>query len=122
MDQLPQEQIECLEKAVHSETRGVHGGPETVVAVILNRTNHPDFPETPCAVIYQKGQFTGIRNVKAPNSASKAAVERALSNRETLNKEVLYFHNTSVMPKWAHKLKRIVKIGAHIFYGEKKHR
>lgn len=120
MEQLPQEQIECLEKAVHSETRGVHGGPETVVAVILNRTTHPGFPDTPCAVIYQKGQFTGIRNVKQANEASARAVKQALERRDSLNKDVLYFHNTSVYPKWANRLKKITKIGRHIFYGERK--
>jgi spore germination cell wall hydrolase CwlJ-like protein len=115
---FPEDQVSCIEKAVYSETRGVHGGPDLVVAVILNRTRHLDFPKTPCAVVYQKGQFSGIQQINKTNKTSKEVVKLALENQKTLNKQVLYFHNTSVKPKWAKHLKRIIKKGTHIFYGE----
>ena len=120
MMDLPPAEIRCIEKAVHSETRGVADGPELVVAVILNRTNHPNFPDTPCEVVYQRNQFTGIQKVTTPSHASIQATERALENKQTLNKDVLYFHNTSVVPSWSRKLRLMLKRGKHLFYGEHK--
>jgi spore germination cell wall hydrolase CwlJ-like protein len=117
---LPPTQVQCIEKAVHSETRGIANGPDLVVAVILNRTNHPKFPDTPCEVVYQKHQFTGIRKAPAPSAASKKATQLALQNAQSLNQDVLYFHNTSVKPSWTKRLKRVIQKGTHIFYGEKK--
>ena len=33
-----------------------------------------------------------------------------------LTDEALYYHNTSVSPRWARKFVRTTKIGSHIFY------
>lgn len=117
---LPPAQVQCIERAVHSETRGIADGPDLVVAVILNRTNHPKFPDTPCEVVYQRSQFTGIRKGGKPSKESIQATRAALENKDKLNQEVLYFHNTSVKPSWSYKLKRLIQRGKHIFYGETK--
>ena len=120
MIDLPTTEIQCIEKAVHSETRGVANGPDLVVAVILNRSNHPKFPNTPCKVVYQKHQFTGINKVSTPSYASKKATRKALENASNLNQDVLYFHNTSVKPSWARRMKLLIIRGKHLFYGEHK--
>jgi N-acetylmuramoyl-L-alanine amidase len=120
MIDLPPTEIQCIEKAVHSETRGVADGPDLVVAVILNRSNHPKFPNTPCKVVYQKHQFTGINKVSATSYASKKATRKALENASNLNQDILYFHNTSVEPYWARRMKLLIIRGKHLFYGEHK--
>ena len=117
---MPPAQIQCIERAVHSETRGIADGPDLVVAVILNRANHPKFPDTPCEVVYQRNQFTGIKKVTTPSKASVHATKLALENAELLNKDILYFHNTSVKPSWSHRLRLLIKKGRHLFYGEHK--
>lgn len=116
MDALPQEQIHCIAQAVHSETRGISDGPVQVALVILNRTESNLFPDTPCEVVFQKYQFTGLRKSSPVSEAALKATHEALILHKYSNKHILFFHNTSVKPRWTKYLTPIIKIGKHIFY------
>ena len=55
-------QRRCFVLAAYSEARGsTQKGMLAVMWTIVNRVEHPDFPETPCAVIAQKGAFEGMK-------------------------------------------------------------
>ena len=107
---LPPPQVECLAQAIYSEARGESAeGKRAVGHVIMNRVKSSKFPDTPCAVIKQKSQFT----FKVGNGPQwKAALEAAKNLGIDITNGSLYFR-----PKW-NPMKRIRKItiGNHIFY------
>ncbi|MBE6974933.1 MAG: hypothetical protein E7436_05535 [Ruminococcaceae bacterium] len=73
---------ELLARIVHAESKGEpYIGQVAVAAVILNRVDSPDFPNTLAGVIYQPGAFEPVMNgtinqdVPKDASARKAAQE-----------------------------------------------
>lgn len=118
---LSKKDIACLEAVVYNETRGNKGqGALLVGATVINRTKSKHYPSTICGVAYQRAQFTNIQKVKPHhiNEQTRSVVREIIQKyyNGTLNTVVMYFHNTTVVPKWSHKKKRVAKVGAHIFY------
>lgn len=122
----------CLSAGIYFEARGEPvKGQAAVAQVILNRVRNPSYPGTICGVVYQnktwrnRCQFSfacdGIRDrVKSPklwNQAEEVAL--ATTAGKIWFKEVgssTHYHATYVRPKWAKSMRRVGKIGLHIFY------
>ena len=125
---LPKAQIECLIRNAYFESRnqGVKGM-QAVTWVVLNRTKHPSYPSTPCAVIYSPFQFEWTRS-KTPQIKEKDAytqaervVEGVLSGKLKDNTNAsTHFHSTRIKPVWASRLSYTTTIGSHCFYKLKK--
>ena len=118
---LSKSDIACLEAVIYNETRGNKAqGAILVGATVFNRANSKFYPNTICGVAYQRAQFTNINRVKPHhiNEQTRNVVQEIIERyyNGTLNATVMYFHNTSVKPKWSYKKKRVAKVGAHIFY------
>jgi len=117
---------ECLAGAVYFEARSEPlEGQLAVADVVLNRASSGRYPTTICAVVTQRAQFSFIVNGRFPaaNRASDAwrkAVAIARIAQERLANEVprnvLWYHADYVAPVWRRNLRRVTKIGAHIFY------
>ena len=129
VQKLSKSQIECLSINAYMEARnqGVKGM-QAVTWVVLNRTKHPSYPSTPCAVIYSPSQFSWTRNgtkaqVKEKDAYMQAerVVEGILSGklRDNTNSST-HFHSTRIKPKWASRLSYTTTIGSHCFYKMKK--
>ncbi|WP_394690342.1 cell wall hydrolase [Hoeflea sp.] len=122
----------CLAAGIYFEARGESvEGQAAVAQVILNRVRNPTYPNTICGVVYQnkswrnRCQFSfacdGIKDrVRSPKHWDMAE-EIALAT--TAGKIWLdqvgsstHYHATYVNPPWAHKMRRVGKIGLHIFY------
>jgi spore germination cell wall hydrolase CwlJ-like protein len=126
---LSKAQIECLSINAYMEARnqGVKGM-QAVTWVVLNRTKHPSYPSTPCAVIYAPFQFEWTRNGKTPKIKEKDAytqaegvVEGVLSGKLKDNtNSSTHFHSARIKPKWANRLSYTTTIGSHCFYKLKK--
>jgi spore germination cell wall hydrolase CwlJ-like protein len=122
----PNTEQECLARAVYFEARSEPlEGQLAVADVVLNRTKSGRYPTTICAVVTQRAQFSFIQNGRFPEAdrsseAWRKAVAIALIARERLANEVapgvLWYHADYVAPIWRHNLRRVTKIGAHIFY------
>ena len=129
VQKLSKAQIECLSINAYMEGRnqGVKGM-QAVTWVVLNRTKHPSYPSTPCAVIAQKNQFAWYGNGKTPQVKEKDAymqaervVEGVLSGKLKDNtNSSTHFHSTRVKPVWASRLSYTTTIGSHCFYKMKK--
>ena len=121
-------QIQCLSINAYMEARGQGvKGMQAVTWVVLNRTNHPSYPSTPCAVIKQPQQFSWW-NGKTPQIKEKDAytqaervVEGVLSGKLKDNtNSSTHFHLARIKPKWSSRLSYTTTIGSHCFYKMKK--
>jgi N-acetylmuramoyl-L-alanine amidase len=114
---LDTKELKCLALVIYHEARGEPVlGQYAVARTVVNRANSTIFPNTVCKVVYQKGQFSGIkhtkiRDIKAYTNALSIA-EDVLTSTHTFS--ALYFHSVKVKPNW--NKKRITKIGNHVFY------
>ncbi len=122
----------CLANGIYYEARGEPEiGQAAVAQVILNRVRNPTYPKTICGVVYQnqtwrnRCQFSfacdGIRKRVSNKRAFSTAVRIAdqVTRGETWLPEVgssTHYHATYVRPRWASAMKKMDKIGRHIFY------
>jgi len=109
------QELECLATNIYRESRGEpFKGQVAVARVTLNRVDDPRYPNTICKVVYQKHQFSWTakyKNIKYNMSALNAAII-ALTSKSSF--KATHYHATYVNPGW--KLKKIAKIGNHVFY------
>lgn len=122
----------CLARAVYFESRSESDlGQLAVAKVILNRVKAPDFPKTICGVVYQG---SGTRNscqfsfacdglpddVKSPAawSHAKMIAQRAINNDPAVSMlgSATNYHADYVNPRWAKTMRKLARIGHHIFY------
>lgn len=125
--------LDCLAMNVYREAgHEPFEGKVAVAQVTLNRVNSNKFPRDVCAVVYQKSRFTERvicqfswycdskhRNRPVDDEAYEESYKVAkmvfLEDFKLESIEnALYYHADYVHPNW--KLKRITKIGTHIFY------
>lgn len=95
-------------------------GMVAVAGVALDRIEDERWPSTEKDVIYQPYQFTGmsqkIKNFKSTEiSRARSAVFTAKTGIRPCGR-VLWYHNQSVAPTWADRLRLVCRIGAHSFY------
>lgn len=114
-------EAELLARIVHAESKGEpYLGQVAVAAVILNRVNNPDFPNTLAGVIYQPGAFepvsNGTINQNVPNDASaRRAAKEALNGYDPTG-GCLYFYNPQTAKgKWIWSKQVVKTIGKHNF-------
>ena len=127
----PKEQ-KCLAQAIYFESANEPlKGQAAVAQVVLNRVRNPTFPKTICGVVYQNEDWRNrcqfsfacdrIPDIVWSRSKFKTAEEIALAVTagKIYLKEVgdsTHYHATYVRPNWAPTMKRVAKIGLHIFY------
>jgi spore germination cell wall hydrolase CwlJ-like protein len=124
----------CLARAVYFEARSESQlGQLAVAKVILNRTKDPAYPKSICGVVYQG---SGTRNscqfsfacdglpddVRQPAAwaNAKQIAQKAIagSGNMTVMSTATNYHADYVRPRWAKNMKRLIKIGHHIFYSD----
>ena len=134
------EYIRCMATNIYHEAGSEPFMGQVMVArVVMNRIQH-GFAKNPCAVIYAEhnipnpadptdtkrvcqfswvceGKDTPERNAsyrQAEDIARRVLTENAWS--DIVPNNVLFFHNTSVNPRWAYE--RVATVGNHIFYAK----
>ena len=122
----------CLAEGIYFEARGeIARGQAAVAQVILNRVRNPSYPNSICGVVYQnrhwrnRCQFSfacdGIRDrVNSPRHWQMAEdIGMAVTAGKIWLDDVgssTHYHATYVNPRWARSMKRLTRIGLHIFY------
>ncbi len=125
-------QMRCLAEAIYFESRSEpEEGQAAVAQVVLNRVRSGIYPATVCAVVYQDRnrpfacQFTFACEGKslrieepAPWAVATRIAEAVVSGANYNPKvgEAVNYHANYVAPFWVGYLKRVDRIGAHIFY------
>jgi len=128
-------QQRCLAEGIYFEARGEPElGQAAVAQVILNRVRAPAYPDTICGVVYQnmswrnRCQFSfacdGISNrvLSRPAWRSAVRIARQVTDGDIWLEDVgdsTHYYADYVSPGWAKRMKKVDKIGAHIFYRTK---
>jgi len=111
--------LKLLSNAVYGESRGEpYEGQVAVAAVILNRVEHADFPDTVGGVIFQPGAFTAVDDGQIwlePNDRATEAVVDAINGWDPSENAIYYFNPITATSKWIWSRPQIKKIGLHIF-------
>ena len=120
------EQMRCLAGAVYFESRGEPlAGQLAVAQVVINRADDRRFPASYCGVVYQRAQFSFVKNGRMPRiKTGSAAWDRAKSIARIAHEEMweseageaVYFHANYVRPSWSRRKTRTAQIDTHIFY------
>ena len=115
---------QCMAKAIYFESRG--GSEKDQLAVghtIQNRVKSKAFPNSVCAVVQQRSQFSPhIRNGSS-TSEKKAYADALGYAKKIINGQskdftngATYFHTPSVSPNWSRKFTRVYTNKQHYFY------
>jgi hypothetical protein len=125
-------QMRCLAEAIYFESRSEpEAGQAAVAQVVLNRVRSGIYPTTVCGVVYQDRnrpfacQFSFACEGKslrieepAPWAVATRIAEEVVSggNYNPAIAEAVNYHAAYVAPFWVGYLKRVDRIGLHIFY------
>jgi spore germination cell wall hydrolase CwlJ-like protein len=128
-------QQQCLAAGIYFESRGESvRGQAAVAQVILNRVRNPKYPNSICGVVYQNKNhrnacqfsFACDRKRDRVNNKSLWKLAQHVAKETTAGRIWLsrvgsstHYHANYVLPKWAGHMKKVGKIGLHIFYRTK---
>jgi spore germination cell wall hydrolase CwlJ-like protein len=122
----------CLAEAIYFEARSEpEAGQAAVAQVVLNRVKSGLYPSTVCGVVYQnrnrhlacqfsfacEGRSLRINEPDAWRQAVRIA--RQVTDGTTYLADIggaTHYHANYVRPFWANRLKKMDRIGRHIFY------
>ena len=129
---ISRQQRHCLAVGIYFEARGEPvKGQQAVAQVIVNRVKNPAYPNTICGVVYQNKwrrnacQFSfacdGIKDrIKSPKhwKTAKKVANDAIDGNFWLRSvgSSSHYHADYVWPRWRRSMRKMTKIGRHIFY------
>ncbi len=114
------DELYWLAKVVHAEGRGEpYQGQIAIAAVVLNRVESDQFPDTIYSVIHQKKQFSSVGDGQInlePNKSAYQAAREAFNGKDP-SYGALYFYNpkTAKTLWWLLSREKTVEIGNHAF-------
>ena len=119
-------EMRCLAGAVYFESRGEPlDGQLAVAEVVINRAASQRFPADYCGVVYQRAQFSFVKNGRMPsirlgsNAWQRAKAIAKIAHKGLWDSEAagsLYFHARYAKPSWRHKRQAMATISTHVFY------
>ena len=111
--------INLLARIISAEARGeTYTGQVAVGAVVLNRVQHPSFPDTIAGVIYQNGAFTAINDGQfwePVSSSAYNAARDALNGWDPSGGAIYYYNPKKTSNAWIRSRPVITTIGNHVF-------
>lgn len=121
--QLPgkysEQDLQLMANAVYGEARGEpYEGQVAVAAVILNRLESNEFPNTISEIIFQPRAFTAVADGQIwlePNDRAKQAVLDAMNGWDPSENALYYFNPQTATSAWIWTRPQIKQIGEHIF-------
>ena len=111
--------LNLLARLISAEARGEpYIGQVAVGAVVLNRVDHPSFPNTISGVIYQPGAFSCLDDGQFDQPVSESAyraAQEALNGSDPSSGAIYYFNPVTATSAWIWSRPLIVQIGNHRF-------
>lgn len=113
--------VDLLARLINGEARGEpYEGQVAVGAVVLNRVKSSEFPNTISGVIYQKNQFSCIKDGQFNKAIDKKstvykAAQEAINGSDPTNGALFFYNPKTTKSKWLFSLKTVKTIGNHRF-------
>ncbi|MGI6031292.1 MAG: spore cortex-lytic enzyme [Eubacteriales bacterium] len=108
-----------LARVINGEARGEpFTGQVAVGAVILNRVEHPSFPNTIAGVVYQPLAFTAVADGQIDAEMEEScyrAADMALSGADPSGGAIYYYNPKTATSQWIYSRPVIKTIGSHVF-------
>lgn len=110
---------ELLARIISAEARGEsYLGQVAVGAVVLNRIEHPSFPDTLSGVVYQNGAFSCLNDgqfYEPITDSAYSAARDAINGLDPSGGAVYYYNPATATSKWIFNREVITTIGNHVF-------
>lgn len=110
---------ELLARIISAEARGEsYLGQVAVGAVVLNRVEHPSFPDTLSGVVYQNGAFSCLYDgqfYEPIEDSAYSAARDALNGLDPSGGAIYYYNPAVATSKWIFSRPVITTIGGHVF-------
>lgn len=110
---------DLLARIISAEARGEeYLGQVAVGAVILNRIEHPSFPDTLSGVIYQNGAFSCLYDgqfYEPIADTAYSAARDAINGLDPSGGAIYYYNPSTATNKWIFGREVITTIGKHRF-------
>ncbi|HOO11548.1 MAG TPA: cell wall hydrolase, partial [Bacillota bacterium] len=111
--------VYLMAQAIYGEARGEpYIGQVAVGAVIMNRVNHPSFPNTIAGVIFQPGAFTAVMDGQMfmqPDETALKAARDALNGWDPTGGAIYYYNPAKTTNRWIYSRPVLKVIGKHYF-------
>ena len=108
-----------LARCIYAEARGEsYTGQVAVGAVVLNRVESPDFPNTISGVIYQRHAFTAVSDGQinlTPDQTAINAAKDAMNGWDPTYGCLYYYNPVTATSAWIFSRETVVTIGKHVF-------
>lgn len=114
------DQLDLLARTIAAEAEGEpFEGQVAVAAVILNRVNHPGFPNTISGVIYQPHAFESVSNGliwrRTPSEEAYRAARAALNGWDPTYGAIFFWNPSKPVTPWIWSRQIVTRIGNHVF-------
>lgn len=114
-----EDDVYLLASAIYGEGRGEpYEGQVAIGAVILNRVDSPQFPNTIPGVVYQKGAFDAVADGQinlTPNEIAIRAAMDAINGWDPSNGALYYWNPSTATSRWIWSVPITKSIGRHVF-------
>lgn len=111
--------INLLAQLISAEARGeTYAGQVAVGAVVLNRVEHPSFPDSISGVIYERGAFSCLDDgqfYEPIASSAYSAARDAINGMDPSGGAIYYYNPVTATNKWIRSRPVIATIGKHVF-------
>ena len=111
--------LNLLARIISAEARGEsYEGQVAVGAVVLNRVQHPSFPDTISGVIYQPGAFTALTDgqfSKPVQDSCYKAAQDAINGWDPTGGAIYYYNPKTATNSWIRSRPVVKTIGRHVF-------
>lgn len=111
--------VYLLARLIYGESRGEpYTGQVAVGAVVLNRVENSEFPNSISGVIYQSGAFSVVADGQinlTPNETALKAARDAMNGWDPTNGCLYYYNPAKTSNKWIRTRPIMLTIGAHVF-------
>lgn len=108
-----------IAKCIYAEARGEpYVGKVAVGAVILNRVEDPNFPNTIYGVVYQPWAFTAVYDGQItlePDTECYQAAQDAMNGWDPTYGCIYYYNPATATSEWIFSRKVVTQIGKHVF-------
>jgi len=113
------EERELLARVIYGEGRGEpYEGQVAIGAVVLNRVESEDFPDSINGVVYQTGAFDAVRDGQVwlePDETAYAAADDAIAGWDPTGGALYYWNPATATSRWIWSIPITYSVGRHVF-------